>query len=370
MRVGFITGDLSHQHGWAHYSLEIAKALTAAGLELKIAASENTPNTEHLPIIPCLPTLVPRARFLLPRLFLARRKVQDLFRDCDIIHCTVEPFAPLGAWVAGKRPFFQAGVGSYLHLNNWQRFPMTALYRHAFQRSRLICISHYTECVAKTEFPGIQSDVVTLGINAARFENLPPLQVEKRGLTILTVGGIKPRKGTLELVKAVAVVRQQFPDIQCIIAGNTAEGSAYTQQVKQTIETLQLHDTVHLAGFLPENELMAWYSAADLFVLPSINAGWMFEGYGLVHMEASAAGLPVIGTYGCGVEDAVDDGVTGLLVSQSNIDEELPQAIMTLLSNPDLRRQMGAAGREKARRQSWSWVANQIIGLYENALTQ
>jgi phosphatidyl-myo-inositol dimannoside synthase len=113
---------------------------------------------------------------------------------------------------------------------------------------------------------------------------------------------------------------------------------------------------------------MGWHGAADVFVLPSINAGWKFEGYGLVHMEASAAGLPVIGTTGCGVEDTVDDGVTGLLIPQSEIAEKLPQAILGLLSNPEKARRLGEAGKAKARRQTWDHVAGQMIALYEGAL--
>jgi glycosyltransferase involved in cell wall biosynthesis len=366
MRVGIIAADLSHRHGWAHYSLELVRALVEAGVEVRVVASRNSPHVEGVELHPILPTLVPRERFLLLRLLATYPKTRTLLKDCDLIHCCVEPFAPLAALVAGKRPFFQGGVGSYLRINGWQRPPLTALYRRAIGRSHIICISHYTAKIAREAFPAARVDAVPLGINPDRFTNLPA--VPKHGNTILTVGGVKHRKGTLPLVKAIAVVRQQFPDVQCIVLGSTAEDTDYTREVRKTIHALNLQDTVHLRGFVPEAELLEWYAKADIFVLPSMNKGWMFEGYGLVHMEASAARLPVIGTFDCGVEDAVDHGVTGLLVPQPNIDEELPQAILTLLRDPQRRAEMGSAGRKKAQRQTWARVAEQIIAIYRQAL--
>lgn len=366
MRVGMIAADLSHRHGWAHYSLELAQALAKAGVDVRVIAAHNSPPLEGVDLYPILPALVPRERLLLPRLLTAYPQTRRLLADCDLIHCCIEPFAPLAALVAGKRPFFQAGVGSYLRLDGWQRPPFIQVYRRAIERSQIVCISHYTAKVARREFPNTQVDTVLLGINPTRFANLPTQS--KQGSIILTVGGVKHRKGTLPLVKAMAVVRQTIPDVQCIMLGSTADGSAYTQEVRQTIQDLKLEDCVHLCGFVPESELLDWYAKADVFVLPSINKDWMFEGYGLVHMEASAAGLPVIGTRDCGVEDAVDDGLTGLLVSQQKIEMELPQAILALLNQPELRVKMGAAGREKAQRQTWARVAEQMIALYQKAL--
>jgi phosphatidylinositol alpha-1,6-mannosyltransferase len=153
-----------------------------------------------------------------------------------------------------------------------------------------------------------------------------------------------------------------------VILGSVDMDSDSTRQVQEAIAALGLQDHVQLPGRVPESTLLAWYGAADVFVLPSINAGWKFEGYGLVHMEASAAGLPVIGTRDCGAEDAIDNGVTGLLVPQPAIDDALPQAILSILSDPARARQMGEAGRAKARRETWDHVAQHMVGLYESEL--
>ena len=113
---------------------------------------------------------------------------------------------------------------------------------------------------------------------------------------------------------------------------------------------------------------MRRYRTADLFCVPSMNDGWRFEGFGQVHLEAGAFGIPAIGTRECGAADAIDEGVTGLLVSQLSIETELPEAILKLLDDPALRARMGEANRSKAERTTWESVAARYIALYENEL--
>jgi phosphatidylinositol alpha-1,6-mannosyltransferase len=185
---------------------------------------------------------------------------------------------------------------------------------------------------------------------------------------VLSVGAVKRRKGTLELVQAMAAVRRHIPDVQCVILGSLDAESGYVEGVRAAIAALGLEDCVYLPGRVPDETLLGWYSAADVFVLPSMNDSWKFEGYGLVHLEASAAGLPVVGTTDCGAADAIEDGVTGLLVPQAGIAETLPGAILSILNDPVRARQMGGAGREKAQRQTWDHVAQQMIALYEAEL--
>jgi phosphatidylinositol alpha-1,6-mannosyltransferase len=262
------------------------------------------------------------------------------------------------------------------------RPPISRLYQHALLQSHLICVSRYTAQVAAEVLPGVQITVVNNGVNAERYLALthrdeklrqqpPPLhnmEREARGgvkpPTILAVGAVKARKGILELVRALPAVRQEIPNAQCVIIGRL-DDTGYVAQVRAEIERLNLANVVHLLGHVAEQTLLDWYAAADVFVLPSMNAGWKFEGYGLVHLEASAAGLPVIGTRDCGAEDAIDDGLTGLLVSQAQIAEELPAAIIRVLRDPALAAHMGTAGRAKARAQTWEHVAQQIITLYQ-----
>ncbi|MBN2471593.1 MAG: glycosyltransferase, partial [Anaerolineae bacterium] len=99
------------------------------------------------------------------------------------------------------------------------------------------------------------------------------------------------------------------------------------------------------------------------FALPAINVDDKFEGFGLVYLEAGAAGLPVIGTLGCGAEEAIVAGETGLLVPQSDAGA-LAAALGQLLADPALRARLGAAGRERAAAYSWANIAAQVRAAY------
>lgn len=370
MRIGFLTCELGQHNGWSHYSFNLLLALQRAGADLRIVTTRTSPKIEDLSALPVLPSIVPADKGRLVRMAALAPTIRAALSDCHLIHSTIEPFAPLGAWVAGNRPLFVTAHGSYIHLPRVRRWPVGALYENAFERATLVCVSRYTQSVAQKLLPRAQTVVVNNGVDAERFRRLVPLNMPKRGPVIVTTGGVKMRKGTLELIRSVAVVRQQIPNIQCIVIGSLDAEPQYTQQVRAEIEGLNLGDHVRLLGFVDEQVLLGWYDAADVFVLPSMNVGWKFEGFGLVYLEASAAGLPVIGTTDCGAEDAIDPGETGLLVPQNQVEEKLPEAILEILSNPQRAGEMGRAGHVKADAQSWDWVAEQMLGLYENALNR
>lgn len=366
MRIGLIAADINHKHGWAHYSYEVIAALNRRGADITVIASTNSDPLESVSMQRILPALVPRESLLSPKLISKIPAIQRALRHCDVIHGLVEPFAIAADAVAGRRPLVLSGVGSYLHIDSWARFPLSRWYHRAFNRASIIAISHYAERIAQTVFPHARTCTVPLATDITRYGDIP---VERPPQPmILSVGGIKPRKGTLPLVRALARVRDQIPDVRCVIVGNPAEGSDYTRQVRAEIDRLGLHDCVTITGFIPEDALRAYYAQAAVFSLPSMNSGWMFEGFGLVHLEASSAGLPVIGTRDCGCEDAVDHEQTGLLVSQSNIDDELPVALIRLLGDASLRYQMGKAGREKARRWTWDDLASEYLAVYSDLL--
>ncbi len=362
LKIGLLTCELTHKHGWAHYSLSLIQALQRLGVEMTIIAARNTPPINGLAVHPLLPNTNPRERFLLPKMALRTSAISRLLRDCHVVHATVEPYAPAAMWAASDKPLIVTGHGSYMRLSQERRWPFNALYGRVFERAHVVCVSHYTESVVHAVLPAAHTSVVNNGVDIERFSYTPRTKTELK--MVLSVGAVKPRKGTLELVRAMAEVRRQIPDAQCVIIGSLTQEIAYVGQIRAAIRDLHLEDCVQLLGHVPDETLMRWYRDADIFVVPSMNDGWKFEGYGIVYLEASAAGLPVIGTTENGGEDAIDDGITGLLVPQDEVAEKLPEAIIHLLTHPELAAQMGAAGRAKAERQTWNHVTQEMVALY------
>ncbi len=367
MRIGLLTSDLSNKNGWANYSLNLVRQLNARGLETTVVCARNCPPIEiaHTPLLPAVSP--PEGHSFIKSLALLRR-ARRLMRSCDIVHSTIEPYAILAAAVAGDRPLFITAHGSYVNLPRLRRFPIGRLYRRAFERAHLICVSRHTAEVAREIAPGADVQVINNGLDIARFDRPPTVRVDKTAPTVVTVGEIKPRKGTLQLVEAMALVCQRMPAAQCLIMGNPQTGSRYTAQVEQRIRELGLQDNVRIMGFVEESLLRAWLSAADVFALPAMNDGCFFEGFGLAALEASAAGTAVVGTDNCGLADATEDGLSGLVVSQARVAEELPRALLELLSDPAKAARMGAAGRERALAMTWESVAVQVIERYQRAL--
>lgn len=367
MRIGFISSELSNQNGWATYSLQLIRALRARGVDATVVASRNSPDVEF-EIHRLLPTLSPPERHTVLKSLRQALAVRRLLRHCDVIHCTAEPLAIVAAAVAGGRPLFVTAHGSYVNLPRMRAFPVNQLYRRAFSRARLICVSSYTAQVARARLPGARVHVIPNGVDVSRFSQPATVQVEKSAPTVIAVGEIKPRKGTLQLVEALAQVREKIPDVQCLIMGSPQFGSAYTSAVQAAIAAHGLQDNVKIMGFVAEEVKRAWLAAADILALPAMNDGLFFEGFGLTLYEAGAAGTAVVGTDGCGVADAIEQSRTGLIVAQDKVAEELPRALLELLSDPRKAGLMGAAGRERALRQGWDRVAEQVMQLYDEAM--
>ena len=367
MRIGLLASDLSAGHGWANYSLNLIRQLNARGIETTVVCARNSPGVDF-PQHAILPSVAPPERHSLIKILRQLPRTRALLSDCDIVHSAIEPYAILAAAVAGGRPLFVTAHGSYVNLPRMSRFPVGWMYRRAFERAQLICVSRHTAEVARTLLPNARARVINNGVDAASFERLPAAGIEKTAPTVVTLGEVKPRKGTLQLVEAMAIARERLPGAQCLIMGNPQRGSPYTALVERRVRELGLEDAVKFMGFVDDDLRRAWLAAADVFALPSMNDGLFFEGFGLALLEASAAGTAVVGTDKCGLADAIEDGVTGLVVSQDNIAEALPRALLDLLEDPARAARMGAAGRERAKAMTWAAMAEQVITLYQAAL--
>lgn len=371
MHIGLLVPDLTTRHGWGHYALSMIDALRAEGVRLTVLAARNQDltYTTHLldvDLRPILPTVAPTERWFEWHLLRSWPLVRRALAACDVIHAMSEWYAPLGVATAGKRPAFVTIHGSYAHLPKIRRFPLGQLHHNAFRRSELICVSRHTAEIVASIVPDARTFVVPNGVDAARYAQVPALPAEQHldGPVILTAGGVKARKGTPELIASFARVHDEIPDAHCVVIGDTSREPGTVERVRQIVQEHGLQDRVHLLGRVEDAVLRAWYGAADVFAMPALQMGWKFEGFGLVYLEASAAGLPVVGTRRSGAEDAIQDGVTGYLVDPDELPMALSDALLRLLRDATLRAQMGQAGKRHAQAQTWQQAAKNVLELY------
>jgi len=180
--------------------------------------------------------------------------------------------------------------------------------------------------------------------------------------TIVSVGRLVHRKGQDRLVEAMPRILAQVPNAQLIFIG---EGP-HRKVLEKLVSQLSLYDHVTFIGRIHYQDLPRYISMGDIFAMPSRSRlfGLEVEGLGIVYLEASACGLPVIGGASGGAPDAVRHGITGFVVDGNNI-EEIAERSIELLRDSELRATMGAAGRkwvvDEWRWQIWSDEFNKAL---------
>ncbi|MCU1589430.1 MAG: putative glycosyl transferase [Frankiales bacterium] len=168
---------------------------------------------------------------------------------------------------------------------------------------------------------------------------------------VVCVSRLVPRKGQDVLIRALPAIRRRVPDAALLCVG----GGPYLQTLQRLARERGVEDAVVLTGSVPWAELPAHYDAGDVFAMPcrTRRAGLEVEGLGIVFLEASATGLPVVAGRSGGSPDAVLDGETGHVVDGTSVDE-VAGSVAALLADPERRRAMGAAGRAWVEKE-WRW---------------
>lgn len=168
---------------------------------------------------------------------------------------------------------------------------------------------------------------------------------------VVCVSRLVPRKGQDTLILAMPAILAREPDAVLLIVG----GGPYAKDLKKLAEETGVSDSVRFTGPVPWEELPAHYGAGDVFAMPcrTRRGGLDVEGLGIVYLEASATGLPVVAGDSGGAPDAVLDGETGWVVRGGSV-EESADRIATLLGDPELRQRMGERGRAWVE-EKWRW---------------
>jgi len=172
---------------------------------------------------------------------------------------------------------------------------------------------------------------------------------------VVCVSRLVQRKGQDILIKAWPQVLRSVPDAALLITG----GGPDKDRLRALIDANDVAGSVTLAGTVPWAELPLYFAAGDVFAMPcrTRRGGLDVEGLGIVYLEASATGLPVVGGDSGGAPDAVLEGRTGYVVSGRGIEDRVrmtAERIVELLADPAAARAMGAAGRAWVE-ESWQW---------------
>jgi phosphatidylinositol alpha-1,6-mannosyltransferase len=300
--------------------------------------------------------------------FRVARRIRQLSAPArTVVHCARGLPEGLDAYLASlmtRRHYICWAHGeemTYARSSKELRALMALVYRHA---AALFANSNNTSGMLES-FGSVRSKITVVypGVDVERFRPDAAGAAELRAqwarpdeLLLLTVGRLQRRKGHDLMLQAVSRLMHDGISVRYLIVGSGEESA----RLQRLVSDLGIGERVIFAGFVNAELLPAYYAAADVFVHPNRVEGNDFEGFGIVFLEAAAAGLPVIAGASGGAPEAVTKDVTGLLVSGTDV-SELQATIRTLALAPDLRKQMGAAGRRRVARDfSWERAAGQV----------
>jgi phosphatidyl-myo-inositol dimannoside synthase len=290
-------------------------------------------------------------------------RMRRLIAEHDIDTVWFGAAAPLAllaerARLAGARRVLASTHG---HEVGWSMLPVarSVLRRIGDGTDVVTFVSRYTRSRFASAFgPEASLEYLPPGVDTDRFRPDPAGRAELRDRyrlggrpTVVCVSRLVPRKGQDVLIKALPAIRRRADGAALVIVG----GGPYLETLRTLAQDCGVADHVTFTGGVPGDELPAHHALADLFAMPcrTRGGGMDVEGLGIVFLEASATGVPVIAGESGGAPEAVQHNKTGLVVDGRSVDK-VADAVTELLTDRDRAAAMGAAGRQWVTSQ-WRW---------------
>lgn len=210
----------------------------------------------------------------------------------------------------------------------------------------LVCIGRFARSQLMKLSPASawdKFDICPLGVDVANYNpeatdaRQPVASEMQRPFTVLCVGRLTPAKGQHLLIEACAKLRDWGHAFRLVLVGTGPDEAS----LRSLSHALELDDMVQFTGAQNQDEVRAWYRRSDVFALPSFA-----EGIPVVLMEAMASGVPCLTTRITGIPELIRDGIDGMLVTPSDV-QELADSLALLKDDPELRREMGESGRQR-----------------------
>ncbi|MGO9226374.1 GDP-mannose-dependent alpha-(1-6)-phosphatidylinositol monomannoside mannosyltransferase [Mycobacterium sp.] len=290
-------------------------------------------------------------------------RMRGLIADNDIDTVWFGAAAPLALLARRAR---QAGAkrvvaSTHGHEVGWSMLPVarSVLRRIGDDTDVVTFVSRYTRSRFAPAFgPAASLEYLPPGVDTDRFKPDPAARATLRHRyrlgerpTVVCLSRLVPRKGQDMLIKALPSIRQRVDGAALVIVG----GGPYLDALSTLARRCGVADDVTFTGGVPAAELPAHYALADVFAMPcrTRGAGMDVEGLGIVFLEASATGVPVVAGESGGAPEAVRHNETGLVVNGRSV-HEIADAVAGLLIDRDRAAAVGAAGRRWVTSQ-WRW---------------
>ncbi len=231
----------------------------------------------------------------------------------------------------------------------------------ALQRCDLVIpVSKFTASMMKTPLPTERVKIIPNGFDIENYSEISfNRSAPKPGeLNLISVGSVWPRKGHHNVLRAFPKIKESFPELKYHIIGRKADMS----KVESFLHEDFMKDVI-LHGQIESAEVQRLLKGSDVFILLSeLQESGDFEGFGIAAIEANYFGLPSVGSLSSGLEDAIDNGSSGILVDHKS-DEQITQALKTIVDDYE---NFSINSVEWAKKHHWSNVVKDYISAFRN----
>jgi glycosyltransferase-like protein len=381
MSVALVTYSTRPRGGVVH-TLDLAEALLSSGADMRIIALGDPAigffRETKVPV-----TFVPApewAETLDERVFRSVDALADGLRsvagEFSILHAQDCIAARAAARIRDEMstgdPRRPCVVRTVHHVDDFTTQALVDCQRQAIiEPDELIVVSRQWQRILRQDF-NLEAMVIHNGVNTARLARPTGLDTvavrESIGagdrFLFMTVGGIEPRKGTMEMIEALGELKasMEVPPMLAIVGGHSFQDHrAYRTAAIARAEQLgvSLESDIVQLGTVSDGDLAQWYHTADAFLFPSVEEAW-----GLVAMEALAVGLPLIATDIPVFREYLVDGESAILVPSGD-HHQLAAAMLMLIEDPDMRDRLSAGGSGISQQFTWARAAAAHRAVYE-----
>lgn len=338
----------------------LSTRLRARGHDVTVVAPAGVPPAEPwvravgVPLrVPYRGTVAPIA----PQSFLKTREVLAALRpDVVHVHEPLTPSASMFATLMSPAPVV-ATVHAYLDRSRVMELAAPALRWVWGKVTTGVAVSDAAAAFLRRALPEVALEIVPNGVDVEAFAAAGPRDDLPEGRRILWVNRLDAQKGFPVALAAFSKVLEDVPDAVLVVVGEGGDREALR------LLTTAARERVEMRGTVPNADVPGYLAASEVYLSPAVGQ----ESFGIVLVEAMAAGVPVVATDIPGYREVVTDGLEGLLVPPRD-PEALAAALVRVLSEPDLARRLGDAGRARARTFDWPLVVDRLEELYGRAI--
>ena len=222
--------------------------------------------------------------------------------------------------------------------------------------NKVIAVSDFSGKILNKSLDNQKIKVIYNGIDINRFKKFNQINTKrfKNDLSLLTVGSLSKRKGQHNVIRSLPEIKKYFANVRYNMVGP----DKIKRELFELAKSLGVEDSIKFYGYLEDNELSVLFNKSDLFLMLSENLpDGDVEGFGIAILEANYFGLPAIGSTDCGIENAISDMETGILIDNRN-PIECRKAIVHILDNY---KKFSQASKNWAKRHDWNIVIKKYI---------